>query len=117
ICYSPSYAVPVLWFEAHKASGAPLTLSDLRTSTIFHSFPSPSSASLDSASTLLPFLSQSDHPLTTRPAWFLHPCETQNFVTEVLSARDEGEESEEEEGRRWLECWLAVVGAVVDLRG
>lgn len=93
-----------------------MTLTDLQTSTLFHSFPSPD---LD-APTALPFLSQADHPVTARPAWFLHPCETEGVVAELMSARD-GEQSEDEEGTdeatRWFECWLAVVASAVDLRG
>ncbi|GAA5917297.1 hypothetical protein JCM6882_004155 [Rhodosporidiobolus microsporus] len=128
VCWSSSFGVPVLWFEAVKSSGAPLTLNDLSTCTFFHSqqrpslfsssslsSPSPSSVAEDAPR--LPFLSQADHPATGRPSWFVHPCETEGVVGEVLDATGKGEEGEGEEGDvRWLRAWMMVVSSVVDLR-
>lgn len=66
-----------------------------------------------------PFVSQAEHPALNTPAWFLHPCETQAIVAEVLSMRSGvGQEGVEREWEReWVESWAMVVGGVVDLRG
>ncbi|GAA5926798.1 hypothetical protein JCM1841_001990 [Sporobolomyces salmonicolor] len=125
ICWSPTYGVPVLWFEAFKSSGAPLALDELASSTIFQrptpspSFPlttlAPASAPSGNSTACTPFLSQTDHPATGRPSWFVHPCETEGIVWEVISAagEDYGGEGWEEQ---WLSTWAMVVGSVVDLR-
>jgi len=66
-----------------------------------------------------PFLSHGEHPTLGTPAWFLHPCETESIMKDVLgSAEQQGEGDDENEGwrGRWLESWLMVVGSVVDLR-
>lgn len=108
-------------------AGAPLTLPDLSTCTFFHSSSrpslfSPASSPSPARSLRLPFLSQADHPATGRPAWYVHPCETQGVVGEVLGASSSaGQEArdaaeEDEEAMRWLETWLMVVSSVVDLR-
>ncbi|GAA5955234.1 hypothetical protein JCM10213_008262 [Rhodosporidiobolus nylandii] len=118
ICFSPSFLVPVLWFSAVSRSGAPLTLSQLPSCTFFR----PASSALFSPPSStgderLPFISQADHPATGRPCWFLHPCETEAIVAEVLSstAEEENEGQEGEYGVRWLRAWLMVVSSVVDL--
>ncbi|ORY81802.1 hypothetical protein BCR35DRAFT_265748, partial [Leucosporidium creatinivorum] len=132
ICLSPTFHVPVLYFSAHWTSGSPLTLDQLLDSTIFHpkdptlypfSTLAPSSSSSSSPTDLappFPFLSQGEHPTLGTPAWFLHPCETEAIMEDVLSSveRESGGDSEEKAWRgRWLESWLMVVGSVVDLRG
>lgn len=115
VLYSPS--------DDSIAAGAPLTLSHLSTSTFFHpssrpSFFSPSSANTDDGRRV-PFLSQADHPATGRPAWFVHPCETEAVVKEVLEETKKNEGGVggvEAKGERWLRTWLMVVSSVVDLR-
>lgn len=114
--------------RAPLAAGSPLTLSSLLSSTILHprptapfypfttlSSPSPSSAEAPA----FPFLSQGEHPTLGTPAWFLHPCETEGVMRDVLETECESEEpGHGGEGwrGRWLKSWLMVVGSVVDLR-
>jgi Autophagocytosis associated protein, active-site domain len=48
--------------------------------------------------------------------WYLHPCETQQAVEELLVAR----KSEVAEGatmgsEEWLEVWMLVLGSVLNL--
>ncbi|BGP48377.1 hypothetical protein JCM10450v2_004250 [Rhodotorula kratochvilovae] len=119
ICYSPTYGVPVLWFEAHKSSGTPLSLDEVLRSTLCNST-ALSNVSTRTVEGTAPFLSQADHPATGRPSWFLHPCETEGMVREVLQAGQGGSSGSAEDGEgweeRWLQSWLMVVGGVVDLR-
>jgi ubiquitin-like-conjugating enzyme ATG10 len=117
-----------------RAAGAPLPLADLLRSTIFHSSRSNSRtypfstlltsstpndpADLDAPAPPPPFLSQADHPTLGTPSWFLHPCETEAIMSEVLASGDTGSGGALDPGWRgdWLESWLMVVGSVVDLR-
>ncbi|GAA5925362.1 ATG3/ATG10 family protein [Sporobolomyces koalae] len=133
ICWSDSYQTPVLWFEAYRTSGAPLTLREIASSTIFHrsvlgpTYPlttlDPNAASQphldvpDDCPATTPFISQSDHPATGRPSWFLHPCETSTIVDEVLSASPERHErlGLDAWAQSWVASWYMVVGSVVDL--
>ncbi|GAA5931932.1 hypothetical protein JCM3775_000081 [Rhodotorula graminis] len=117
ICYSPTFSVPVLWFEAHQSSGTPLSLEQVLRSTLFHDGHGLSSGDAT------PFVSQADHPATGRPSWFLHPCETEGIVAEVLEGgraerghEREGERRSDPDDDEWFASWLTVVGAVVDLR-
>jgi Autophagocytosis associated protein, active-site domain len=59
-----------------------------------------------------PLLSQGEHPTTGRPCWYLHPCQTDIAVAELVEA-DSG--SETPQHGRWMELWLMTVGAVVNL--
>lgn len=113
-------------------AGSPLTLDQILRSTIFHcpdpstypfsTLPPPSSESsttLTDPSPSFPFLSQGEHPTLGMPAWFLHPCETEAIMRDVLgSVEVQGVRESEGEGWRgkWLETWLMVVGSVVDLK-
>ncbi|GAA6061961.1 hypothetical protein JCM10212_002003 [Sporobolomyces blumeae] len=145
ICWSPSFHVPVLWFEAYRPSGSPLLLEEIASSTIFHretpldvpSYPMSTLGAARSApdelgTATMPFISQTEHPVTGRMSWFLHPCETDGFVREILEqeekARVDGDRcARASSGRnnndddvdgsvRWFETWLMVVASVVDLR-
>lgn len=76
-------------------------------------------------------LSRADHPATGDYCWFLHPCETESMVDEVLAASREERERDATETAvtdsdptantpltwevEWLEAWLMVVGGLVDL--
>lgn len=119
-------------------AGTPLTLAQLLNSTIFHPSPSSSSTSgvsntnyyphctLSSSDIRLPYLSQAEHPTTGISSWFLHPCETEGIVKEVLlaengeSSRIVSEESKGENEIRkwelWMKTWLMIVGTLIDLK-
>ncbi|SCV71961.1 BQ2448_4655 [Microbotryum intermedium] len=121
VCWSPTYLVPVLYFTAHKQNGAPLQLLELFNSTVFQhiyyaatqsSFePVPRPLTSESADLLppAPFISQADHPTLGIPTWFLHPCNTQAVIQEVLCGEQDSLAS-------YFNTWLMVVGSVVDLR-
>lgn len=65
---------------------------------------------------VFPLLSQGDHPVLQTMCWYLHPCETQQAIEELLAARkaelaDGGTMGSEE----WLEVWMLVLGSVLNL--
>lgn len=104
----------------------PLSLSELLRSSILvnreghNSAPDPTTAR-DTAGAGQPvppvLLSQADHPATGRMCWFVHPCETETLVQEILEASDVAADGQGEEGAvRWFETWLMVLGSLVDLR-
>ncbi|KAL8292493.1 hypothetical protein RQP46_001105 [Phenoliferia psychrophenolica] len=122
VCLSATFRVPVLYFTAHHLNGSPLPLGDILSSSIFHArsaTPAYPFTTLEPANDdddeprPAPFLSQGDHPTLGTPAWFLHPCETEAIVKEVLEGRESPDDGWE---REWLETWFMVVGSVVDLR-
>ncbi|GAA6022322.1 hypothetical protein JCM11491_005263 [Sporobolomyces phaffii] len=131
ICWSPSFQVPVLWFQVFDRSGAPCTLAEIATSTLFErpsseplSYPLSTlvdaSRESDAVDRPRPFVSQSEHPVTGRMSWFLHPCETQAMVLEVLSSCFTHDEAvtmtRDEWASKWIETWWMVVASVVNLR-
>ena len=107
---------------APRTAGTPLSLEQLLSSTLFHDGHGLSGAGESTrGGGATPFVSQADHPATGRPSWFLHPCETEGMVAEVLEGgRAEQGRSEPSERRsdeeEWFASWLMVVGSVVDLR-
>lgn len=60
--------------------------------------------------TNVPVISQGDHPITGRPAFFIHPCETQTFLEEVRKSQP-GQHVEP------LETWLMLIHMSIDLEG
>lgn len=82
----------------------------------------------NSATTTPVLLSRADHPATGQFCWFLHPCDTEAMVNEILEASQAEAaaaapaESEPRESPtldwalEWLEAWLMVIGGIVDLQ-
>ena len=46
----------------------------------------------------------------------MHPCHLQEALEEIIKHEEKRGEAGSEEGLRWLETWLMLVGTVVDLR-
>lgn len=67
----------------------------------------------------LPVLSQGEHPFTRRPAYFVHPCETQTMLEEILSATTGPSDLDSDNTTSFetLKTWLMLVHSVVDLEG
>lgn len=65
---------------------------------------------------IFPLLSQGDHPTLQTTCWYLHPCETERAVQELVDAKNE--ETPGTIGpEQWLETWMVVLGSMVDLEG
>ena len=109
----------------YTTAGGPLTLKKMLESTIFH--PSSSAVypftTLDASSNTsrTPFVSQGEHPTLGTTAWFLHPCETESILSEIMQPRNQNAadstvDDVEDRVVKYLRSWLMVVGTVVDLR-
>lgn len=118
------------------ADGAPLSLTEIMRSSIFIDdrlggdglTPGEQVAAEGnnkSATTTPVLLSRADHPATGQFCWFLHPCETEAMVNEILEASQEAAAPAERAhaggdsltwASEWLEAWLMVVGRLVDLQ-
>lgn len=105
-------------------AGTPLTLSEIASSTLFHrpdgggstrpTYPLSTLSNDDNdgdGDGTMPFVSRAEHPVTGLLTWFVHPCETQTIVDEIVLGQDGSAGPEQ-----WVATWLMVVGSVVDLR-
>ncbi|KAI9681552.1 MAG: hypothetical protein M1829_000749 [Trizodia sp. TS-e1964] len=102
IVLSPTYRVPVLYFSLHNSSRAP------RLEAVYEALvPLSMRGGLRSVG-VLGGLSRGDHPITGRPAFFVHPCNTAAAMQALVGA--EGVPVEE-----YLVLWLGVVGGCVGL--
>lgn len=52
-----------------------------------------------------PLLQFAEHPVTGQGCWSVHPCHVGEAVGELLAVN----------GQTWLETWVMLSGAVVDL--
>lgn len=121
ITHSPTYQVPVLYLTFpspayplanEKQKHSPLPPAE----SVFDLLvPGPYQAQLRNPSagpTNLPALSLTGaHPGTDGPAYFLHPCRTQEGMERLLAVDLGGEE----EGLRYLGLWMGLVGPGVGL--
>lgn len=117
VVYSPTFRVPTFYFTIHDSTGAPLPLADIVHSSLFK-FP-PDSETTTFALTLpaasFPLLSQGEHPILGTPCWYLHPCESDAAVSELLSEIQQVGWSEEMKLVGWMEMWFMTVGTVLDV--
>jgi len=129
--------MPVFYFSVHTDEGSPFSLPDIVDRTSLFIF-QPHSVdagdfvvtkySIQAPGATLPLISQGEHPTLGTPCCYLHPCETQVALGELIgedgqsSAPRRAVEERGEEGRkhngiaRKLELWLLLVGNAVDLR-
>ncbi|RUS17765.1 autophagocytosis associated protein [Endogone sp. FLAS-F59071] len=109
IVYSPSYQVPVLYFNAFYPDGTSLPLADLYTCLV----PPTHLSSLSSATAASRqgSISQQDHPVLGVPYFYVHPCETAALMSAVRPGEGGcvGEEG-------YLRAWLSLVGGAVGVR-
>ncbi|KIK65347.1 hypothetical protein GYMLUDRAFT_159271 [Collybiopsis luxurians FD-317 M1] len=116
IVFSATFQVPCFYFTMYHSNGAPLSLNELLSTTLLRASMLENTESTSFAVTrqnaMFPLLSQGEHPTTGRPCWYLHPCETNDAVEEMLREVDE---SEGERSLAWLKMWIVVLGSAVNL--
>ena len=104
ICYSDSYNVPVMYFQAATLDGRVLSLEELWARVgECHSHALQEKWSL---------LTQAEHPYLLRPFYQLHPCHTQTFMRS-LQCKD-GVEGGASSGN-YLLLWMSAIADVVGL--
>ncbi|KAG0281101.1 E2-like conjugating enzyme atg10 [Linnemannia exigua] len=79
IVFSPSYQVPVLYFNAYRPDGAAISLEDIYDSLV----PEEWRGAIRNAG-LNGGISQQDHPVLNTPYFYMHPCETVSLMETIL---------------------------------
>ena len=72
--------------------------------------------SLTLPSKSFPAISHGEHPTTSLPCWYFHPCESEKAVNEFMQ-EEEGLAQWGEATRlgRWMEVWLMIVGSILNV--
>ncbi|PVD23243.1 hypothetical protein C0Q70_16506 [Pomacea canaliculata] len=99
IVYSPSYAVPVLYFNVYKPNGHRLELEELWNRV-------PKEHHIRMLEHKWATLTQQEHPVLGSPYFTLHPCHTATLMSQVPQADNK---------RYYLIKWLSSVGPVAGL--
>ncbi|KAF9398830.1 E2-like conjugating enzyme atg10 [Podila epigama] len=110
IVFSPSYQVPVLYFNAFTAGGAPLKLEE-----IYHALVPPEWRETVRNSGLNGGISQQDHPVLNVPYYYMHPCETVSLMETVLRANPDQLSSQEAFLNTYIATWLSFTGQAIGL--
>ncbi|EMC91187.1 hypothetical protein BAUCODRAFT_79865, partial [Baudoinia panamericana UAMH 10762] len=104
IVHSPSYNVPVLYITlSPRSDGATRSLDAVYDLLV----PQSQWGSLQSVS-VMGGLSMTDHPVTTLPAYFVHPCRTAEAMAAVTAGRTVTP-------TEYLVVWLGLIGSTVGL--
>ena len=112
IAYSPTYRVPVLYLTFSEVStnkSIALTSPDeVYEILVPEDFKSP----MRSVG-VMGALSMAEHPVSGIPAYFVHPCRTQEAMSPLLS--NAKPDAHSRDGTRYLLLWFGVIGASVGL--
>jgi ubiquitin-like-conjugating enzyme ATG10 len=112
VVFSPSYQVPVLYLtfaEATTSKSIPLPSA----AEIYEILVPPGFKAPMRDVGVMGALSMAEHPITGTPAYFVHPCRTQEALAPLL-----GETSDNigfEPAVEYLLLWFGVIGASVGL--
>ena len=112
IAYSPAYQVPVLYLTfAECSTGRSIALpspDDIYKILVPDDFKSP----MRNVG-VMGALSMAEHPITGIPAYFVHPCRTQEALSPLLE--DASHKANPCGGTHYLLLWFGVIGASVGL--
>jgi ubiquitin-like-conjugating enzyme ATG10 len=112
VVYSPSYQVPVLYLtfaEATTGKSTPLpSANEVYSMMVPQDFKTPMR---DVG--VMGALSMAEHPVTGMPAYFVHPCRTQDALAHLLE--DHSQKARSEPELEYLLLWFGVIGASVGL--
>lgn len=111
IAYSPAYQVPVLYLTFAERSNTTIALPS---PDEVYNMLVPNDFKLPMRSVgVMGALSMAEHPVTGVPAYFVHPCRTQEAMSPLLSNAEPDAHSRD--GTRYLLLWSGVIGASVGL--
>ena len=105
IVYSPTYQVPVLYLCLPSTDRSPLPPPDEIYDLLV---PSAYRAQLKAVGPMSALSMTGEHPVTGGPAYFVHPCLTQDSMRAVMAGRQVS-------AAEYLALWVGVVGATVGL--
>ncbi|KAI8062567.1 autophagocytosis associated protein [Gongronella butleri] len=100
IVFSPSYQVPVLYFDAFFTDGRRLSLDEIYTHVVPHMYQEEMQRSPIQAQGAI---TQADHPVVGRPFWYIHPCDTQTLLRTLQPCTIDV----------YIQTWLSLVAPVV----
>lgn len=112
VVYSTSYQVPVLYLtfaDASTSKNIPLPSADEVYDMLV---PQGFKASMRDVG-VMGALSMAEHPITGMPAYFVHPCRTQEALTPLLAGASQTAGTEP--AVEYLLLWFGVIGASVGL--
>ena len=112
VVYSTSYQVPVLYLtfaDASTSKHIPLPSADEVYDMLV---PQGFKASMRDVG-VMGALSIAEHPITGMPAYFVHPCRTQEALTPLLAGASQTAGTEP--AVEYLLLWFGVIGASVGL--
>ncbi|KAI7543497.1 hypothetical protein KC331_g7370 [Hortaea werneckii] len=105
IVYSPTYQVPVLYLSSPSTDRSPLPSPDEVYGLLV---PYQYRAQLQAVGPMSALSMTGEHPVTGGPAYFVHPCLTQDFIRAVMAGRQVS-------AVEYLALWVGVIGATVGL--
>lgn len=101
VVYSPSYQVPVLYFNMWRQDGSLLPLDEVWSMV-------PSTYQEVLRDTWWSTITQQEHPILGTPFFQLHPCKTAHLMKQTLP-RGEGKHA------NYLVTWLSSIAPLVQL--
>ncbi|KAG0338809.1 hypothetical protein BG004_007066 [Podila humilis] len=112
IVFSPSYQVPVLYFNAFKQDdNSPITLNEIYTSLV----PKEWQETVRNSG-LSGGISQQDHPIFNIPYYYMHPCETVSLMETVIKANPVRFTTDQETVlQSYIATWLSFTGQAIGL--
>jgi ubiquitin-like-conjugating enzyme ATG10 len=112
IAYSPAYQVPVLYLTfAERSTKRSIALPS--PDAVYNMLVPDDFKSPVRSVGIMGALSMAEHPVTGVPAYFVHPCRTQEAMSPLLSNAEPDAHSRD--GTRYLLLWFGVIGASVGL--
>jgi ubiquitin-like-conjugating enzyme ATG10 len=112
VVYSPTYQAPVLYLTFAEASTSKIiplpSADDVYDMLVPQGFKTPMR---DIG--VMGALSMAEHPINGVPAYFVHPCRTQEALAPLLG--DTSHNAETEPAVEYLLLWFGVIGASVGL--
>lgn len=115
VVYSPSYQVPVLYLTFAHCSTNPSVPLPSPDGVYEILVPAGFKTAMRSVG-LMGALSMAEHPVVGSPAYFIHPCHTQEAMSPLLeNATLDSSDVNHRKATNYLMLWFGVIGASVGL--
>ncbi|KAG0304383.1 hypothetical protein BGZ98_005591 [Dissophora globulifera] len=108
VVFSPSYQVPVLYFNAYRPDGTAISLEEIYESLV----PEDWRNSIRNAG-LNGGISQQDHPILSIPYFYMHPCETVSLLETIFKNTTSTRQSSLLDS--YILTWLSFTGQAIGL--
>ncbi|KAF9916828.1 E2-like conjugating enzyme atg10 [Lobosporangium transversale] len=109
IIFSPSYQVPVLYFNASHPDGTSISLNEIYASLV----PEEWRSNIQNAG-LNGGISQQDHPILNVPFFYMHPCETVSLMDTVIQSHNNDPNVPQSSFlENYIATWLSFTGQAI----